>query len=138
MSQNDYSNSMTVGDLMSRLEGLDPEAPVMVAYQPHYPLQFAISEIEAVEVGLPDEGDRIVWTDPNTDQEREGCFVEAYGPHEWVVETVDADDRETRHGVDPDTVKIPTDRPRTVVYISEGYSGNGYLPGDASRALGWR
>ncbi|MFD6534967.1 hypothetical protein [Streptomyces goshikiensis] len=42
---------MTVADLIAKLEGLNPEAPVRMATQPNYPFEYTIRAVEEDENG---------------------------------------------------------------------------------------
>lgn len=42
---------VTVRDILSALEGIDPETPIQIAYQPSWPLTAQITRIAADEAG---------------------------------------------------------------------------------------
>lgn len=42
---------LTVEDLIAKLEGMDPEAPVRLAMQPNYPFEYTIGEVVQAEDG---------------------------------------------------------------------------------------
>lgn len=42
---------VTVRDILSALEGIDPDTPIQIAYQPSWPLTAQITRIAADEAG---------------------------------------------------------------------------------------
>lgn len=104
-------STMTVGELISQLEDLDAEAEVRLAHQPSWPFEYSIDSV--VEVG----GD---------DDECEECGF-SWSAHDEGTPGYCGCEVEPPRG---------SDNP-TIVYIAEG-SQLGYLPGQASRQLGWR
>lgn len=60
----------TVGDLLEQLEGIDPETPLAVAFQPSWPLRgrlAAVTQLPEV-VNREEEGLGVLWlaVDPET------------------------------------------------------------------------
>lgn len=47
--------SLTVGDLMSMLEGLDEDMEVRFASQPSWPFEYSIDRAEVVDLNNPEE-----------------------------------------------------------------------------------
>jgi hypothetical protein len=97
---------MTVEELRSELENLDPEAEVRLAQQPSWPFEYSIGQIR--EVALVDDAD-----------------LEAFDSF---------GDLSTEERAE---LNRRAESARRVVYIGEGRQ-LAYLPGAASRELGWR
>jgi hypothetical protein len=118
---------MTAKDLIRLLKDVDPDTEVRLAQQPHWPFEYSIGEIAAVAVGGPEEGDTVTYDDGSEhtgvvkDTTEDGVLVEQetggvrHVPFYQLIGYLDIQD---------------------VVYIGEG-TQLGYLPGAASRELGW-
>lgn len=56
---------MTVQDLLDQLEGIDPETPLAVAFQPSWPLRGSVSAVTQMPVGVHGEDEEdglgVVW-----------------------------------------------------------------------------
>lgn len=124
---------MTVNDLIATLEQFDGEAPVFLAMQPSWPFEYSIGDVVAVQVGIPDEGDRIVWEDE--DGEHEGALMEARtnGTLDVGIESEDG-------GVKVFNIRLSDvtniDEPTTTVYLAER-SQTRYLPSEVAYELDW-
>ena len=103
--------AMTVGELMSLLEGFDEDAEVRLAFQPRYPMQYTVGEVAQAVLGEDESQD-------SECRECGGDGCEACGGSGAVE---------------------PDGETHTVVYIGEGSDIREapYLPGAAARALGW-
>lgn len=128
------ASSMTVRELIQELEGMDEAAEVRLAFQPSYPLQYRLGEAVQVE---PGEGYEIyrdgegeldgfyvaMRDDPDAD-EPAGPFHFAEEAEEWLAKQVEAEG-----GIK-----------KTTVYLVEAGQvyDRPYLPGEVSRAIGWR
>ncbi len=111
---------MTVEQLISELQNYEPDAEVRLAFQPSWPFEHSISEVtdgvaSEPEVLQDDDG----WYVEEDGEQIAGPFMTVADGEAWI---------ERQYGND-DT--------QSVVYIAEGHQ-IGYLPGKASRALGWR
>jgi hypothetical protein len=121
---------MTAAELIERLEDMNPDAEVRLAFQPSYPLAFNTADVVAGAGECPDcdgEGEvpcpdceRV--TDPAHNCKRCG--------DDEMIECERCTD--IRNGDD--------DAAAGIVYIAAGNhpDDSPYLPGDAARALGWR
>lgn len=58
--------SITVGDLLGMLEGLDEDMEVRFASQPSWPFEYSINGAEVVDLNQPDDDE-----DTRTDEDRE-------------------------------------------------------------------
>lgn len=112
---------MNVQDLINRLEDMDPDAEVYVAYQPNYPLQGEVRDDAVVEVDVTEEG-----------FECEACGGTGEAPNPVGPGTVDcekcdgAGERDRANG-----------ETRVYIGVDQCYD-EPYAPGYATRALGWR
>lgn len=104
--------TMTVRDLKSLLEGVDEDAEVRIAHQPHWPFEYSIRQV--VAVGTNDED------------------IEEIEDHLGSGELTAEEKEEARSEMD----RLAQNNVQ-IVYIGEG-SQIGYLPGAACEALGWR
>lgn len=114
---------MTLQELIYQLQELQAEAgdrdvEVRMAQQPRWAFEYSISDV--VLVGAPDRVVTRAEFDAMSEDEQERVMAQADEEDGTVVLL---DEGETL--------------PEPVVYLGEG-SQLGYLPGGASRALGWR
>jgi hypothetical protein len=108
---------MTVGELIEILEDFDENAEVRLAFQPSWPLQYDVGDVQEVELSASG---------------RECSRCEGEGE-------VDDEDDPTGEGRVP-CPKCDEQETVPVVFIGEGGQVREapYLPGAASIALGWR
>lgn len=118
---------MTVGQLIRELEGMDENAEVRLAHQPHWPFEYSVGEViwsgdhdprDEYDILRDDDG----WHIEDT---TEGEQLE--GPFE-TVELAEEKLNEMLSSAEPTP---------NVAYIAEAGQLD-YLPGWASRTLGWR
>lgn len=114
---------MTVQDLIEALEDFESDTEVRLAHQPSWPFEYSIDSV--VEADPDEEYEMFPATIDGVqqyevrDQDREVLF-EAPTKEEcesWIAEQLDGESK--------------------CVYIGEG-AQLGYLPGFASKALGWK
>lgn len=111
---------MTVRELKERLEEVEDDVEVRLAFQPAWPFEHSISEVVEVTPGSELYG---VVTEDGAVAMRDGREE----PEE--VEGFDS--------IDEATAWIEDQKGEPVLYLAEGPQ-IGYLPGAASAALGWR
>lgn len=131
MGHSDYSNGMTVGDLIATLEGIDPDTPVRLAQQPSWPFEYSIGDVVQVEVGGPEEGKTVRYlADDGTTQR--GMIVAAHETQaRYRLDTEDGEIEVSEHQIHSDDCHR-----QAVVYIGEGRQER-YLQYQASEELGW-
>jgi hypothetical protein len=118
---------MTVADLLERLEDLPEDAEVRLTFQPSWPLVFHLGDVAEGAGECEDcEGEgRIECPDCGGDTNPDAPPCDTCNDNS-MVECRCAD---TRNDAEPE-----------VIYLAAGNhpDDSPYLPGDASRALGWR
>lgn len=125
----DYERTMTVGDLIARLQDFPEDAPVLLAQQPNWPFEYSVGQIAGVQIGGPEEGDTVTFEDDGG-SEHTGAVRETTADG-VLVEEENGGVREV-----PFYQLIGYLEIQDVVYIGEG-AQLGYLAGAASRELGW-
>lgn len=105
---------MTAADLIELLSGVDPDTEVRIAEQPRWPFEYTIDDVVEVKMGA--------------DREENGN-LEAAG------EILDSDYSTAEERQEANRVIDAAST--SVLYIVEG-TQLAYLPGMASRAMGWR
>lgn len=100
---------MTVAELMELLEDMDESAEVRLAHQPSWALEYGVGEVVSLAEAEPVTG----------------CCSASF----VVVDGVEVCEACEEPAV---AAEVPN-----VVYIAEG-NQLGYLPGQASAALGWK
>jgi len=124
---------MTVRDLISILEDFEPDAEIRYASQPSWPFEYSIADVVGVDLGAPEEGDHVRWTDDDG-VDRDGYVYEALTNGEVVVCYAVDEEHEERETIPVHAVHDLM--PEFVVYLVEG-SQLAYLPGAAKEAVGW-
>jgi len=122
---------MTAAELIERLEDMNPDAEVRLTFQPSWPLVFTAAEVVTGAGECPDcDGEGAVpcpdcegVTDPDHNCKRCG--------DDEMIECDRCTDIRNGYGDDAEA---------KIVYLAAGNhpDDSPYLPGDASRALGWR
>ena len=105
---------MTAAELIELLEGVDPDTEVRLAEQPSWPFEYSVSGVVEVKMGA----DRA-----------ENANLEC------AQEILDAD--HTTPEERAEAYRVLDSASTTILYIVEG-TQLAYLPGLASRAIGWR
>jgi len=109
---------MTLSELIAQLqeiadqhEDIDPE--VKIAHQPNWPLEFSISGVLAFNTKL-----------------------EAITELKEILEDPELEADEREH-LTSELAALEAE-PEMMVFLSEGFSGNGYLTSGVSAELGWK
>ena len=105
---------MTAAELIELLSGVDPDTEVRIAEQPSWPFEYDISGVVEVKLGA--------------DREENANL-------ECAQEILDADDATPEERAQ--AYRVIDTASATVLYIVEG-TQLAYLPGIASRTIGWR
>jgi len=105
---------MTAQDLIELLSGVDPDTEVRIAEQPSWPFEYSINDVVEVKMGA--------------DHEENGNL-------ECALEILDSDHSTPEERSEANRVLDAASA--TVLYIVEG-TQLAYLPGMASREIGWR
>lgn len=105
---------MTAAELIELLSGVDPDTEVRLAEQPSWPFEYSIAGVEEVKMGA--------------DQEENANL-------ECAQEILDADHTTPEERAEAN--RMLDSASSTIVYIVEG-TQLAYLPGLASREIGWR
>ena len=105
---------MTAAELIELLSGVDPDCEVRLAEQPSWPFEYSISDVVEVKLGA--------------DREENANL-------ECAQEILDADHATPEERAE--AYRVLDSASTTILYIVEG-TQLAYLPGTASRALGWR
>jgi hypothetical protein len=117
-------------DLIELLQDVDPDTEVRLAQQPRWPFEYSVGGVARVRIGGPDEGDVVTFEDD--------AGVEHTGEVKQTTEDgmlVEEENGGVRHV--PFHQLIGYLELTEVLYIGEG-TQLAYLPGNASRELGWR
>jgi hypothetical protein len=118
---------MTVAQLISELECMDEDAEVRLAHQPSYPFEYRVGEV----VDMGDFDPREMYEIMRDD---DGWYIES-GEEGQVAGPFETD-ADAEQELDSMLVKHDEEQGK-FVYIGEA-GQIGYLPGDVSKALGWR
>ena len=121
---------MTAKDLIDLLEGVDPDTEVRLAQQPHWPFEYSVGQVVRVKTGGPEAGAVVTFEDD--------AGVEHSGEVKDTTEDgllIEEENGGVRHV--PFHQLIGYLELTEVLYIGEG-TQLAYLPGVASRELGWR
>ncbi len=105
---------MTAAELIELLSGVDPDTEVRLAEQPSWPFEYAIEDVVEVKLGA--------------DREENASL-------ECAEEILDSDHSTPEER--SQAYRVLDAASTTVLYIVEGTQLT-YLPGAASRAIGWR
>ena len=105
---------MTAAELIELLSGVDPDTEVRIAEQPSWPFEYDISDVVEVKMGA---------------DHAENATLDAAG------EVLDSDYATPEERAEANRVLDTAST--TTLYIVEG-TQLAYLPGLASRAMGWR
>ncbi len=121
---------MNARDLIELLQDVDPDTEVRLAQQPKWPFEYSVGGVARVCIGGPEEGDVVTFEDD--------AGVEDTGAVKDTTEDgmlIEEENGGVRHV--PFSHLIGYLDLTEVLYIGEG-TQLAYLPGAASRALGWR
>lgn len=126
---------MRVHELIAELEMMDEDAEVRLAIQPSYPFQHDIASVVEVEVTSGHGPDVDEMEEELGDLREQLRVAIEEGDHEDEI----ADLKEEIRNLMVAITKAE-DEASTIVYIAEGGQNYDapYLPGAASRELGWR
>ncbi len=105
---------MTAAELIELLSGVDPDTEVRLAEQPRWPFEYEIEDVVEVRMGADLE---------------ENAALDAAGA------VLDSDDSTPEERAEAN--RTLDSASTSVLYIIEGQQ-LAYLPGLASRAIGWR
>lgn len=137
---------MRVSDLIERLQDLDPDAEVKLAFQPSWPFQYSVGELVEVDVNEVRWG--VEYT--NEEGETELEFPQVEEDHDEArdlasklrtmgfekVEVVGKPDTHVDFMPEAMVEQYLEDTPQMAVYLGEG-GQDCYLPHAAKKALDW-